>query len=215
MARTQSLLLTAVSLQKRRNLNILNNKMCFTEDLYLQARTFLADTDVLQHFYCSTYEPHDFCLSISKYDFYLFTLLGNWHRAMLARGFVTENTEQNSSWHSLSITDFRVPWVQVKFSLVGLENWVIHINMFRSICGPSCAISPWLEFTSPCPAAPLCQCDSNYLHLSYIPVLVLTSRRWKVLSKRDIYHVVPSAASTSVAYYRNSGGASGKEFACQ
>ena len=70
--------------------------MCFTEDLYLQARTFLADTDVLQHFYCSTYEPHDFCLSISKYDFYLFTLLGNWHRAMLARGFVMENTEQNS-----------------------------------------------------------------------------------------------------------------------
>ena len=75
MARTQSLLLTAVSLQGRRNLNILNNKMCLIEDLCLQARTFSADTDVLQHFYCNTYGPHVFCLSVSKYDFYLLYLL--------------------------------------------------------------------------------------------------------------------------------------------
>ena len=75
MARTQSLLLTAVSLWGRRNLNILNNKMYLIEGLYLQARTFLADTDVLQHFYCDTYGPHVFCLSISKYDFYLLYLL--------------------------------------------------------------------------------------------------------------------------------------------
>ena len=49
--------------------------MCLIEDLCLQARTFSADTDVPQHFYCNTYGPHVFCLSVSKYDFYLLYLL--------------------------------------------------------------------------------------------------------------------------------------------
>lgn len=194
MAITWHLHLTAVCLERRGSLHILNNETCLIWVISM-AWTFLASTAILQRFH---FHNTVFCMLISNCDLYFilfFTFLGYWHRAMLARGFMIENVEWNSVADLfLEPCYFRVPWVWAKFCLAGLEYWGSYI-MFQSICEPSCVISPWLEVTSPSPTLRLLV----WHHLTPSTLYSSSgfdSTRWKATWKQEICHTVTLSNST-------------------